>query len=372
MSVTLKNGIWYAVLSFKDNYGKRQQDWRPLGREGEIKDREHAVRLEGKLLGKIEAGQDKPSKRITLDKYLNQWLEQEVIPIRKPNTVYNQTSRVNRLSKKLGHIVLQKLELDNVQQFIADELKRGIKPSSVKIIIQTLNNALNSAIKRGYIAKNVCEHVVLPAVEDYSHKAFSDKEAQKILNAAKDTKLFIPCLLGLLCGLRRSEICGLRWRNIDTEARTATLTHQYQRNPIEKNNALQPLKTKRSAAVVSLPEIVIRALEEEKRRRVVVGINQDDQFVWAQEDGRPYSPLQLYRRFKGFLKRLGIEGRPHDMRHTFATLLYDAGMDDKAVSSAIRNTKAVASDFYIHLRQKAKEKPAKIMDKKFGKVLEKC
>lgn len=369
MSVHVKNGVWYAVLSYKDNYGKRRQNWRQLGKESEM-DEKAAIKAEGKLLGKIEAGQDKPGQRISLEKYLNLWLESEVIPIWKPITVYNQKSRVKKISAKLGHIALQKLTLDNLQQFIADELKT-LKPSSVKVVIQTLNTALTSAVKRGYVAKNICEHVVLPTVDDYSHKAFTDKEAQKIINASKEAKLFIPCLLGVLCGLRRGEICGLRWKNIDMDTRTATLTHQYQRNPIEKNNSLQPLKTKRSNAEIILPEVLMRALEEEKRQRVVVGINQDDQFVWAQEDGRPYSPLQLYRRFKGLLKRLGIEGRPHDMRHTFATLLYDAGMDDKAVSTATRNTKAVTSDFYIHMRQKAKEKPAKVMDKKFGNVLEK-
>jgi integrase len=372
MSVTLKNGIWYAVLSLKDNYGNRTQPWRPLGREDEM-DEKAAIRAEGKLIGKIEAGVESASKRIKLEKYFGRWLELEVIPIRRPNTVYNQKSRVKAICKNLGQIYLQKLTSEQIQQHLTDELKRGLKPSSIKLQFQTLNNAMNSAVKWGYIPKNICEHVILPTVEGYTHKAFEDKQAQKIINASKDAKLFIPCLLGLLCGLRRAEICGLRWMDVDLDNRTATIVHNYQRDPIKKTNSLQPVKTDKSCAEIPLPVIVVQALLEEKKGRVVVGINQGEQHVWAQEDGRPYTPQQLYRRFKGLLKRLGIEGRPHDMRHTFATLLYDAGMDDKAVSTAIRHTRTgFTSDFYIHMRQKAKEKPAKVMDKKFGNLLGKC
>jgi len=286
--------------------------------------------------------------------------------------------QVINICKNIGGIEIQKLTPLQIKEHINAEFARGIKANSIGTQMAIFKCAMRKAEEWQIITKNPCEYIKLPKRTEPKNAIYSPEQVEKLLLTAKSTNLYLPCVLGFLCGLRRGEICGLRWQDIDIETKTADIQHSFDRNPLTKTLELGKVKTMASKSKIVLSDIVIIALKQEqlqqKEHQLKNGPNYKNlDFTWAHSDGSPYLPDYLYAAFIKLLKKAGLPViRPHDMRHTFATLLWESGLDDKSISAAARHAKtSFTSDYYVHLRQTAKNRPAAAIDSMFKRKLEK-
>jgi integrase len=409
MSIQFKDGIWYAVIYYRDELNKKRYRWYPA----EPNTEKAAEKLERKLRYKKDAGELIVSERSALKEFLQTWLEDAIKPSKAPATYTNFKYYTDCINKNLGDIQLSELKPLAITKHINKELERGLAPTSVHCQITTLKEALDQAVKWQLIATNPCSGVEIPARNDPGNNFWTLNQVDKFLDFTKATSLFIIWLLGFLCGLRRGEILGLRWQDVDLKDKSAFVRHSLDRmeeaaaERLQKQGkvvwfgsrsvhtskdkqgkehtkitvlALGPTKTKRSKGKVALPDMVVEILEFIRKRQMVNSARKgkmcDEAFVITKEDGRPYEPDYITHALPRYIGYYNKGKKPedqlpairvHDMRHTYVSLLYDEGLDDKAVSEAARHSRtSFTTDYYVHIREQAKRKPAEVINAKFG------
>jgi integrase len=417
MSIQKKGDIYYVVIPYRDEFNRSKNKWFKAG-----KSEKAAKDLEREMFVAKKRGELCTEKRKTVEQYLNEWLSVAIKPKRRPKTVENYQGAINNIVKKLGDIALDKLKPVAIEKHINAELER-IKPTSVQYQYDVLNQALEKAVEWLYIPKNPCRGVDRPSRNEAKSMALTEEEAQVLIDITIGTELEIPVVLGLFQGLRRGEICGLRWSDVNFDKAILHIRHSLDWMDKEEAErqlksgkvvwygcesqkasgrvlALGPVKTPKSKAQIGLSAYVSdllgrakRQQEQSRSRKKVVNIKEGnkakDGFVWVWPDERPHSPDYLDSQLRRVIqyynkggKHVGTKNNPHkppelqlpeirvhDLRHTHATLLYDAGMDSKAISADLRHTNSSFTDkFYIHLREKAQHRAASIMDAKFNKA----
>lgn len=419
MSVQFKDGIWYAVIYYRDEFNKKRYKWFPA--EGQ----KAAERLEREIRTKLDKGELTITNKTTLKQFLFKWLELEIKPHRRPATVENYTDRINALCSNLGEAQLDKLKPTTILEHINKELKRGLKPTSVQAQFAVLNQALKKAVQWQLLSRNPCDAVTPPQRNEPNNGVWTREQVTRFLDFNKESSMYLVWLLGFLCGLRRGEILGLQWQDVDLKNKCAQVRYSLDRmdeaeairlfeakeirwfgcksktktdkngNPIAPTVlALGPTKTKQSRGYVSLPDIVVDVMEtirkkqmaglgSKKKNSATAKLTQlpDVNFVIRHSDGLPYEPdyitHALPRAIEAYNAQQDLpadkklpEIRVHDMRHTYVTILYELGLDTKAVSEAARHAKtSFTSDYYVHLRKEVKQRPAEVINLNFKKGL---
>ncbi|MBP2650152.1 MAG: phage integrase family protein [Firmicutes bacterium] len=378
MSIQQKHGSWYVVLYYRDQTDKAKYKWYLSGPVSEDKNGKKAKQYERQLLVDIERGVLKITEKTTLNTFIDKWIELEIEPTLAPRTTYNYRKKMNCLVNNIGDISLDKITPIKIKGHINTELRRGLKPSSIHAQMTVIKLALRKAVQWGLLTSNPCDYMDLPKVDEPNNAIYTPEQVDTAIMCMNGTYLYLPCILGFFCGLRRGEICGLRWQDVDLENKKAAIVHSYNRNPLTGKLELQKVKTPASKAKISLPDIAVAALTSEKEqqnkdRQLAGKAYQDEDHVWAWPTGEPRQPDQLYLDFTNMLITNNLPViRPHDMRHTFATLLYEAGLDDKSVSAAVRHARAsFTTDYYVHMREKTKSQAAEAINRRYPKPLDK-
>ena len=169
---------------------------------------------------------------------------------------------------------------------------------------------INSVLRQNDI--NLGE-IALPQKQEIEYATPFDAELSKIFDAVKGTNIEIPVLLATFCSLRRSEICGLRFSDVDFENNAICIDRARLR--IAKEEHIKTTKTKKSKRVVFATDYIVSLIKALPRKS-------EDDLIF------PYSPNMLTKRFPQILKNCGLEHcRFHDLRHSFASILYDHGID---------------------------------------------
>ncbi|HJT56201.1 MAG TPA: site-specific integrase [Ktedonobacteraceae bacterium] len=314
----------------------------------------------------------------TLQVFFEKWLEQVCRLTKKPNTykTYRSAARAH-IIPALGHIKLQKLTIEQLQAFFAEKQKR-LKPASLSCIRKALKSALNDAVMRGLVARNVATFVSLPNIERYEGQVLTEEQARKLLDVAHSSHLDVMLLVALTTGMRQGELLALRWSDVDLE--TGVL--QVRRN-VTIVNGVGPVetepKTKAGRRKVMLPGVVIKALrgqqEQQAKMRLALSAKWHDLgliFPTMQHNSkRPGDFLRasnVRASFKRLLKLAGLpDVRFHDLRHSVATILFAAGIDLKVISELLGHSSiAVTSDVYAHLLPDKQHEVANKMDDLFG------
>jgi integrase len=191
-----------------------------------------------------------------------------------------------------------------------------------------------------------------PQTVRHMHTVDTDATAEMI-EAARGTSIFIPVLLGVLCGLRRGEICALRWRSIDLDSGRLSVVASARHGhggTIEKET-----KSGRGRAI-ALPPMLVTELRrhrvEQAQRLLKLGVRlTDDHHVYTREDGTPVFPGSLTRSFREFMHQHRLPRiRLHDLRHSHATHLLAAGVHPKIAQERLgHSTVSITLDTYSHV-----------------------
>jgi integrase len=216
-----------------------------------------------------------------------------------------------------------------------------------------LKQALKQACIWRAISHNPAALVKPPKVGRKEMRTVDANDTVRMIDAARITPIFIPILIGVLCGLRRGEICALRWRSIDLDA--GRLSVVASAPPEHGERREKETKTSRGRAVTLSPMLVTelrRHRAEQAQQLLRLGVRlTDDHHVLTREDGTPIWPRSLSRSFKQFMRQHGLPPiRLHDLRHSHATHMLAAGVHPKIASERLGHaTVGITLDRYSHV-----------------------
>ena len=327
-----------------------------------------------KLKTAIKATQSLDSSKTgqyTLGQWMDVWYENYAKIKVRPSSHQTYKGYIeNHIKPNIGDIPLEKLTTLDLQRLYktllangrVDRLEskgqpKGLSPKTVRNIHQILSSALKLAQEQRIILTNPAEGCALPKVEHREMKTLPVEQLQSFLREAKDSGVFELYYLELATGLRRGELLGLKWEDIDLEHGDLRVRRQIAR--INGKVVEAPLKTKNAYRTLPLAEDTISILNEQKKK---VG---SSPWVFPSATGGPISPDSVLHMLHRVLKRAGLpQVRFHDLRHTFATLALQNGVDIKTVSGMLGHFSAgFTLDTYAHVTTSAQKAAANTMGK---------
>ena len=339
-----------------------------LGRtQAEAKSKLKAAIEETKGLDVTKAG------KYTVGTWMDEWFENYVKVKMRPSS--HQTYRGyidNHIKPNIGKIPLEKLTSLELQKFYkklltngrierveSKEQPKGLSPKTVRNIHQIIASAMKLAKEQKIIASDPTESCALPKLEHREMKTLPVEQLTSFLREAKESGVFEMYYVEMATGLRRGELLGLKWEDIDLDRGDLRVKRQIARINGEVVDA--PLKTKNAYRTLPLAEDTIQVLKQQKKK---VGSNP---WVFPSPTGGPICPDSVLHMLHRVLKRAGLpKVRFHDLRHTFATLALQNGVDIKTVSGMLGHFSAgFTLDTYAHVTTAAQKEAAKTM----GKVL---
>ena len=357
------DGRWVGSLSLPDGtrkvfYGKKQSEV-----IAKIDEALHDLRR-----GTLVTG---PS--VTVQEYMEQWLEEIHKPIVKLNTHRNYRELlVNYIIPGLGYTKLQALTPQQVQAFYSKKLSDGLSPKTINNIHGLLHKALSNAVKWNILPRNVCDAVTPPRIPRKEKTVLSIEQAHTLLRQIKNHRMEALFTLAIVTGMRCGELLALRWQDIDL----ATCSLQVKRtvNYIKGYGHVESEpKTIKSRRQIRLPLFVVEVLlrhrtrqEEQRRASVDVWVERDLVFTTAQ--GNYIALTTLRRAFNSILKKAGLPHmRFHDLRHSAATILLSRGTHPKVVQEILGHSQiAMTLDVYSHVLPSMQEDVTKRWDDDFG------
>lgn len=312
------------------------------------------------LIYEIENGEYFEIEKSSLNDYLKNWLSTYAKLNLAPKTYSSYKEIIDKyITPKLGMISLEKLKPLHIQNFYTCCLTEyKLSGTTTLYCHRILHVALNQAIKWQLIKTNPCNMVNKPRKDRPEMNVLDTNEVDLLLNRIKDLSLYMPVLLAVTTGMRRGELCGLKWENVDLDNGILYVKSQLQL--IDNSKQLMPLKTAASKRKIILLDHTIPILkvykEKQEENKKIYGDNYNkENFVLSHIDGTPYDPDYITRNFARWMNTLSKElnipkVRFHDLRHTHATLLLKAGANIKAVSERLGHTSvAMTLNTYSHL-----------------------
>ena len=311
--------------------------------------------------------------RYTVCQWMEIWFEHYAKVKVRPSS--HQTYRGyidNHIKPSIGKIPLEKLTSLELQKFYKKLLEKGrvdrlesrhqskgqpkgLSAKTVRNIHQIISSAMQLAREQKLITANPAEDCALPRLEHREMQTLPVEQLQSFLREAKDSGVFELYYLELTTGLRRGELLGLKWEDIDLERGDLRVRRQIARINGEVVEA--PLKTKNAYRTLPLAEDTIGVLEAQRKK------TGDSPWVFPSPTGGPISPDSVLRMLHRVLKRAGLPRvRFHDLRHTFATLALQNGVDVKTVSGMLGHFSAgFTLDTYAHVTTASQRQAAKTM-----------
>jgi integrase len=334
------------------------------------------------ILTALDGGAYADPRKMTVGQWLSQWLEEaQHVVARKTLERYREI--VDRhLVPALGAIPLGKLQPVHVQAYYTQALATGRRDGTGGLSAQTVvhhDRVLNVALKRArslrLIASNPIEDVSRPRVERHEIEALEPDEAATLLTTARGTRMFPIIFLALATGLRRGEVLGLRWCDVDLEGRRLTVAQSLEQT-VAGGLKFKAPKTKRSSRTIALSLALVEELQTYRARqateRLALGIGRDPAgLVFTSIDGAPLRPDGVTWRFAKLVNQAGVRRISfHGLRHTHATDLLRAGVHSKIASERLGHSSvATTLDIYSHALPGLQEEAAQRIDAALRKVL---
>ncbi len=343
------NGMWVAQIDLGWIAGRRRRRTVYGSSEREVLAKRDQVR------NQLAKGVNLADPPRTVEQWLNEWLQTiKVGDGTSASTLarYGQIVRVH-LTPLIGRIKLASLAPRDVQLMVS-QLRQTAAPVSVIKIHGVLRNALSDAERMDLVPRNVAKAVRSAKLPRTERRALTPDEALTLLGQLQGDHLEIVFIVALSTGLRRGEVLGLRWQDVDLPGRALFVRQTVQR--VHGELQLFPPKTHRSTRPIPLSEVTLSALLAQRARQIedslLVGVAWEDHgLVFASHLGTPLEPRNVNRRFGTARAAAGQElVRLHDLRHAFATFLLDQGEELRTVMDLLgHSTIRLTADTYGHV-----------------------
>lgn len=368
--VIKKDGNWYVVLELEREDGRRRQKWISVRKELNLPKPANKKQAEELLTHKLKELHDgtfiEPAK-MTLGAWLRRWVSAYCrVNLRRTTCESYESFIDHHILPALGHMELTKLRPLHIQELLSHKIKNGradgkeggLSPRSVKYIHTILHEALKHAVKLEIVPRNVAEAVTPPRETKAELQVWDVSQVNAFLEAASKHRLYPLFLLALTTGMRRGELLGLRWQDIDWKRKTISVC---QTLVVTKEGIqFQEPKTNAGKRVIAVDNDVLEVLKfwrirqtsELTARQTVYGAAEKNSLlVFCSIAGTPVSPRNLARIFETLIKKAKVPPLSlHGLRHTSATLMLKENIPAKVVSERLGHSKVgITLDTYSHV-----------------------
>ena len=359
-----KDGRWEGrYTAGRDPVTGKQIFKNVLGKtQGEVREKlKKAIEDSGRL-DLTKAG------KYTLGQWMDVWFENYAQIRVRPSSHQTYKGYIeNHIKPNIGKIPIEKLTSLELQKFYrklltegrvdrieAENQPKGLSAKTVRNIHQVLSSALDLAVEQKLILMNPALKCALPKVEHREMQTLPAEQLAAFLQEAKNSGVYELYYLDLATGLRRGELLGLKWEDIDLDQGVIRVRRQVAR--INGKVQEMPLKTKNSYRSIAISQEAVQMLREMKDKGL-------GEYVFPSPTGGPISPDSVLNMLHRVLERAGLPPlRFHDLRHTFATLALQNGVDIKTVSGMLGHFSAgFTLDTYAHVTTAAQKEAANTM-----------
>ena len=285
-----------------------------------------------------------------LDNYITKW---------KPNI--QATTRAGYEEKirtciapYIGKYQLQALNGEVMQDWVNRLVKEGKSPKTIRNAYNIVNSAMKKAKAERKISTNPCEGTELPNLVKYQAQVYDTNGIQKAIETAYGTDMYLIVLLLLTVGLRRGELCALKWEHIDFQNQVIHI----RKNTVLANGEIVTKSPKSQSGIrdISIGKEVVDALKEaereyfDRRKRMGAAFH-DHGYIICKENGDQYRPDSITQKWGRFVEAKGLPHiRLHDLRHSNATALIQAGVSPKVVQERLGHSDVTTTlNIYTHV-----------------------
>ena len=363
-------GHWAIILDLYDPAtGKRRRKWHSFAgtkRQAQIEC--------ARLISEMKGGTYLEPSKTTFARFLEHWLDHvksQISP--RSHERYCEIVRKN-IVPALGSVLLNKLRPAQISAVYSKALasgrrdgKGGLAPTTVVYMHRLIKQALGQAVRWELLTRNVADGVDPPKVERGSLTTYDMAQTVKLLDELRGSRLRLPVLLGVMCGLRRGEIVALRWSHVDLAAGKMAVVESAEQTA--GGVRYKPPKSGRGRTV-ALSAMVLTELRQHRlvqgEELLRLGLRASDAtFVYTRQDGEPMQPhslSQMWSTITTTLPRIQF----HDLRHAHATHMLAAGVHPKVASERLGHSRVgITLDLYSHVLPGMQEDAAARVDEAY-------
>jgi integrase len=258
-----------------------------------------------------------------------------------------------------ARIPLKDLDEEAIEDWHRDLERKGLSASSITQCHRILGASLKAAVVRGKLPRNPCSNVTPPQIVRREHQLPPAEEVAAILARCKTWPNGARWVLALSTGLRQGEALALEWRSVRLEA-PASVTIDKSAARVEGRRIVKPPKSAKSRRTIALPPGAVTALKAHR----AAGVRSIDGLVFTTGSGQPVEPRADWQDWCNLLDDLGLPHyRVHDLRHTAATHLLEAGIDVRVVQEILGHAApAFTQSTYQHVRERLHQDAAAAME----------
>jgi integrase len=349
MSVYKRGNRWQVQVDLPDRGdGKRHRRSATFRTEREAKQRE------AQWIAERAAGTSVDPNRMSVATLMTTWLE-TIEPNVKPKTFLGYKHTVeHHLIPALGHRKLQALTAVQIHEAYAAKRRANIGARTLQLMHLRLCQALDLAVSWQLIPRNAARLIETPQAKPKRHRVWTPEEQQRFLTAAKVEHHHPIWHVLITMGLRRGELLGLRWSDVDLTRHRLRVEQQVVM--VGTRLEITSVKTEKSRRLLELPPSLVDLLQEHRKRQqarieLAGELWDDHDLVFCTSRGRPLAPRNVARAFKALCARAGVPKITlHEGRHTHTTTLIAAGVPIGVVSQRLGHSRvSTTMDVYAHV-----------------------
>ena len=316
--------------------------------------------------------------RMTLGEWLDKWLDEYMIFTIRESTLDSYRAMVkNQVKPFIGSKQIASLTTADMQKFYNKIKKEGrvrehpihgktLADSMVRGVHMMLHEALDTAVKERLIAKNPTNGTTVPKCNYPEKQILGDNQLETFLEAIKGHEYWCDFFyVEVMTGLRRGEICGLKWQDIKFDENKLQVKRSVS---VKKGGGVSIGETKTETGVrcIQMPPSVAELLKSKKQTAITEWV-----FPHFLHPEQPISPASAYRKLKVILKNAELPLiRFHDLRHTFATHATQGGVDPKTLAGILGHTNASFTlDTYTHVTSDMQKSASAVVGNMMQKIM---
>ncbi len=342
-----KDGRWVAVLSVPTGSGRKRHCLYASTQQ-------EALAKLTRVRQALDQGIAPADGRLTVGELLRRWLDDTILPNRRPATYQGYRVNVERhLIPRLGRVRLVHLQPPDIRKLQNDLLAQGLSPRTVQYVRTNLRSAIQQAVADGLVARNVVDLVSAPSAERAEIHPLTPEQVAAFLESVHGDRLEALYVTAFTTGLRQSELLGLRWSDLDLDGQTLTVAKSLQRG---RGVVLSEPKSRKSRRTLALADITVSALRANRLRqleeKLAAGPDwHDHSLVFSTKVGTPIDHRNLTRYFQRQIAAAGLpHQRFHDARHACATFLLAQGVALKVIQEILGHASIqLTADTYAHV-----------------------
>ena len=337
--------------------------------KGTKKEAEQVLR---KLIAEAEKGYHVTNNKITILEWVQTWLDVYIEPNVSPTTLSRYQGMIKRyINPLLGSVQVQQLTTLAVQSWV-NGLKvspasgKEMSAATIKHAYHVLKGAMDKAVLAGIIPRSPCQGVMLPKGEKKAPVIYDEQQIHQLIQAAKGTEMELPIDMELCLGLRRGELLGLEWGDIDWKKGQIHIIRT--RVVVNGKSVVKDPKTATSKRTIDVPTRLMEKLKKHQRtcqmNRLRMGEDYTaTDFIIVHPDGKPIYPEYLSQMLTKLQKKYDLpQCRFHDLRHLCASIMLMQGVNVKVAQERLGHKDiSTTLNIYSHvLPSSAREAAEKI------------